>query len=1049
MYRPACGRELIKSGYRMRYKKFFLGHSALLPILTAAVFLSGCLRDEADQTGPVVSGGGDVALSLSVPGMKVATRAGFPENAIEYLDIVVFNASGKFVEHIPARVIASELGGGSFTQAYAPLTATSNVSLVVIANARSRVEYWVRSLGTDFTKTQFNTKLDEYQGTDMLWNSKQVIGTGSESVARGLPMYGETGLIPSLPGPDGSIAVEMIRMHARIDITMEDASSDISELYFRYFNNFGYVSPHAAEFNVSMGGQVSALYKPQTAFSTAKEMFYVYESAAVDDNYYTTTPHLIVKAKWGGSYYFYRVNFVYDGTVDGTVAGQYMPVLRNHRYNVVIGSVDGPGYPTLNEADAASGEVTNLSYEILVSDESWSGNMVYDGNYWLSVDKTGFAVSKSGLIAGDYLEVAVRTNYKTSHTDGWKVSAADAGLVPYGESAMTSFGGAAMYDGKVRFTVSPNTGAADRDLTFTVTAGKLSQVVTVTQAGTASNAAIDVETLPGEILFHSWNGRLIEENYSQMFVDWTSVDGRLGVEVVGDTHPTGGYNHTYRPFQFLSSDGYDTFSSSATYTGWQELFRIGTEPVEYEYYTYPQRSIIRLTAAGDGGVVTRDVAVKHKNFYVFRHATNVMVASSDLSQSFGFEYNTNHQVTLADDPYGVLITPVGTLSHTVDQAYYDAPFDHSHGKAYGYNVQLNTKTTDDVGDEAYVRFRITSKPYPEYDGTITEYVNYPVIPVGYRANSYIVKPGVHVPAIPISQANRTAELGSNWIDLTRTITPAIEWSDTPGVVSNIYVTVSHRDYTATPEAYLMVRAVKEGNAVISVKQDGVVKWSWHIWVTADKEIIEAGSGSGKAWMQRNLGASQYTHGDALSHEPAGLRYIWGRKDPLPVLDTYYAQGRIYSGLGGKQLTTLSTLLPTIQDPLVFAAAGWEGSSQGLSWNDGSGAKTVYDPCPPGWKVPTTADFDALTASGFSYGAKGATADGVFFPLTGSRSADTFGLTTPITPEVGRYQSTDRLGYSSSEGWWSANFLRFNATGTSQGMTPSNINLQVAVRCVRD
>lgn len=193
-----------------------------------------------------------------------------------------------------------------------------------------------------------------------------------------------------------------------------------------------------------------------------------------------------------------------------------------------------------------------------------------------------------------------------------------------------------------------------------------------------------------------------------------------------------------------------------------------------------------------------------------------------------------------------------------------------------------------------------------------------------------------------------------------------------------------------------VPLTKGGNALLVGYAGGTIVWSWHIWVTnyeprritnyTDYTSAQQTTGNGTVhkydsplfhpggvyekmvMMDRDLGARKggfpgITLGDNFSVMDVvntyGLLYQWGRKDPFPSsLDgTTNEKDVIYDGYGnpknvGKIKTTASTAT-IVQNPLVFYTGyGWASVSK---WSeDGAvapGVKTIYDPCPDGWKVP--------------------------------------------------------------------------------------------------
>ena len=177
---------------------------------------------------------------------------------------------------------------------------------------------------------------------------------------------------------------------------------------------------------------------------------------------------------------------------------------------------------------------------------------------------------------------------------------------------------------------------------------------------------------------------------------------------------------------------------------------------------------------------------------------------------------------------------------------------------------------------------------------------------------------------------------------------------------------------STPET------LKPGNAVIAAKDaGGVILWSWHIWVPAT-EVATANYGIYPApLMARNLGALVAAPADAAAPvESFGLTYQWGRKDPFPGPkavksgDNATVAGVAVSTKPGNGTTAEScmTVEETIANPTVL------GFTQNGDWLPADLAdntlwqnevKTMYDPCPPGYRVPARDTESAFHSSDLS------------------------------------------------------------------------------------
>ena len=135
---------------------------------------------------------------------------------------------------------------------------------------------------------------------------------------------------------------------------------------------------------------------------------------------------------------------------------------------------------------------------------------------------------------------------------------------------------------------------------------------------------------------------------------------------------------------------------------------------------------------------------------------------------------------------------------------------------------------------------------------------------------------------------------------------------------------------------------RNGNAVVAAcDASGKILWSWHLWITDDtiQEHTYA-NGAGVA-MDRNLGALSATPGDVGA---LGLLYQWGRKDPF--LASASISANTEPAVAGTAISnnTCNTLELTIANPTYID----EYYAADDSWGD---TKTIYDPCPVGWKVP--------------------------------------------------------------------------------------------------
>lgn len=147
-----------------------------------------------------------------------------------------------------------------------------------------------------------------------------------------------------------------------------------------------------------------------------------------------------------------------------------------------------------------------------------------------------------------------------------------------------------------------------------------------------------------------------------------------------------------------------------------------------------------------------------------------------------------------------------------------------------------------------------------------------------------------------------------------------------------------------------------GNALIAVCDEaGTILWSWHIWVTPYAGVLDGSGTNGKTqkyaeciWMDRNLGALNTLKGDVGAY---GIYYQWGRKDPFV---TSIASGG--TTLTVKDMGTALNIDQSVENPTVFfknqTTDLWYGGEALFNlWVEPGSNKTLFDPCPSGWRIP--------------------------------------------------------------------------------------------------
>ena len=178
--------------------------------------------------------------------------------------------------------------------------------------------------------------------------------------------------------------------------------------------------------------------------------------------------------------------------------------------------------------------------------------------------------------------------------------------------------------------------------------------------------------------------------------------------------------------------------------------------------------------------------------------------------------------------------------------------------------------------------------------------------------------------------------------------------------------IQSSDYRDGKIYFKTVDTYREGNAVIAAKDaSGTILWSWHIWLT-DQPAEQVYYNNAGTMMDRNLGAISATPGDVGA---LGLLYQWGRKDPFlsssSVSSSIEAASTITWPSSVSSNSSTGTIEYALSHPTTFIFENSENrdwyytgssSTDNTRWTISSSSKSIYDPCPSGWRVPDGGDY---------------------------------------------------------------------------------------------
>ena len=239
------------------------------------------------------------------------------------------------------------------------------------------------------------------------------------------------------------------------------------------------------------------------------------------------------------------------------------------------------------------------------------------------------------------------------------------------------------------------------------------------------------------------------------------------------------------------------------------------------------------------------------------------------------------------------------------------------------------------------------------------------------------------------------------------------WADESGLVTNLAVTGSGTN--AFVQFEVPSATIRNGNAVIAVTKGGTVVWSWHLWFIHDDALNTTACWNYQnkrydfseeslgmkytAWMGTTYTSPRsikvkvrQTKGQTLPatrteavltimQNPGNVRqgsttlYQFGRKDALPGTNAI-AEGSysFYNTTGGRSIGYAIQHPENMLRYVEYASNAydwcnatydnlWSMGSTVTSYNDNAVVKTIYDPCPAGFKMPASNAFTSFTITG--------------------------------------------------------------------------------------
>ncbi|MDR1884063.1 MAG: hypothetical protein LBR26_14985 [Prevotella sp.] len=449
---------------------------------------------------------GYVRMQITVPGLTpVSTYAlsSDAESKVSTVGVLVFGSDSKYLCYAAIIEPSKITGTGS--------TKTFDVYLQGANNASSAYVMVVTNASVDTLGFAASRPTKEAVMQSMTFDSP---GKWPVDGSKTFPMWGMTDSPVSLAGASSIPSISLIRSVARIDVGLKfpnnvvdgtetatglGSTFTLEEIYLYNSLNKGSVAPYSGKYSETTATAPSIPTSPSipdinsaipylatdpadgfSANKSCMNAIYMAEHAAGTDAL-TNNPYLVIGGKYNGSgtVTYYRLDFVSGSYPSQTL----LPVLRNHRYRFNITEVKGPGYGSVTAA--AEARPVNLTYDLSATDESLT-SYVYDGQYALGISQDSYILDNKARTG---ITLKVSTTYEKGYT---AVSSNTSWLVITG-GASTSTANSSGSPTTLTFMVTANTvtGANPRTETITITSGRLTKTVTVTQSNLAGFSVSD------------------------------------------------------------------------------------------------------------------------------------------------------------------------------------------------------------------------------------------------------------------------------------------------------------------------------------------------------------------------------------------------------------------------------------------------------------------------------------------------------------------------------------------------------------------------------
>ena len=509
--------------------------------------------------------------------------------------------------------------------------------------------------------------------------------------------------------------------------------------------------------------------------------------------------------------------------------------------------------------------------------------------------------------------------------------------------------------------------------------------------------------------------------------EFIQVSGNVFEGVMPEPYDNGACVAVYSNSEAAIEDGYyhnQDGTLDDKYVTMSAIFDAQSESITFEHETF----IIKTAFKYDDNPLQNITSVKIKAFDFFVGDFDLSLTPAEGKDCFDDDIYVHHPCST-----NVIIDNKIAFKVVAD------------GKEYEGNVPVPEEFSFELGKLYTATVNLTQKESQPSEVILSQ---------SGAANCYIISQAGSYKFSTV-KGNSSESVGA--VNYAKVLWESFGTATVPAVgdlVKNVSYSDGYISFTATEAEGNAVIAAKSDNGTPDDTSDDVILWSWHIWLTDQPQGQEYYNNAG-TMMDRNLGATSATPGDVGA---LGLLYQWGRKDP------FLGSSSISSNTLAKSTGTWpdfvssnssnGTVEYAVSHPTTFIKGNYNNddwyytsssSTDNTRWTTSGDVKSIYDPCPAGWRVPDGGNngvwSNALGSSqnlsdeslydstnkGINFSGKLGSSSSIWYPVSGFRNendgslinVDDVGYYWSASPhnECARYLYIDYYGYISPSGWY--------------------------------